>query len=231
MRYHRFLIDTRDGRIADETFAAWLRQDYLFVESAMPFIAALLAKAPDVYRPGLIGSLSAQEKELALFEERAAALNIDVRNATPAFACHAYVQFLMSTAYRRTFAEGYTVLFAAEKAYHDCWCVVREGIDPQSPWYPFVENWSGEPFAEWVDHLGSNLDTLAAAASDAEYANMAELFATTVLYEIAFWEMAITGEMWPGLNRSEPPLTGGTTVWRNPETEPGDHAWRGVVES
>jgi thiaminase len=28
---------------------------------------------------------------------------------------------------------------------------------------------------------------------------MAELFELTVRYEIAFWEMAVTGEGWPGL--------------------------------
>ena len=230
MLNHRFLLDTRDGRIGDRTFAAWLRQDYLFVEGAMPFIAAMLAKAPEAHRPPLVRSLTALEKELALFEERAEALDVNLRGAAPSFACHAYVQFLMSIAHRGTFAESYTVLYAAEKAYHDSWCVVRAGIDPASPWFPFVDNWSGEPFAAWVEQLQSTLDALAAEASEAERARMAELFATTARYEIAFWEMAATGETWPGLEDESAPSAGSGPIWRSEAGESGDHAWRGVAE-
>jgi thiaminase len=35
MLTHPFLIATRDGTIAHETFARWMRQDYLFVEAAI----------------------------------------------------------------------------------------------------------------------------------------------------------------------------------------------------
>lgn len=30
---HRFLVQTRDGQIPQETFATWMRQDYLLVEN------------------------------------------------------------------------------------------------------------------------------------------------------------------------------------------------------
>jgi len=35
---------------------------------------------------------------------------------------------------------------------------------------------------------------------DAERDRMAELFELTTKYEIAFWEMAATGEGWPGID-------------------------------
>ena len=196
---HRFLRETRDGTIAHRTFATWMRQDYLFVEAAIPFIAALLPKAPPEHRVALGQANPALEKELDLFRERARAAGVDLAHAKPAFANHAYVQFLLASAYRETYAAAFTVLSVAEKAYYDSWMVVRRGIDRQSVWFPFVENWTSEAFAGWVAFLAGALDSLARQAGEAERARMAELFETTARYELAFWEMAATGEGWPGL--------------------------------
>jgi len=199
MLRHPFLLETRDGTISDERFAIWMRQDYLFVEAAIPFIAALIPRAPREHWGPHAGVVTAFEKELGLFEERAKAVGVDLRGAPPAFTNHAYIQFLLNTAYQCSYAEAYTVLYAAEKAYHDSWKVVEAGLSRESPWYPFVENWAGDDFAAWVSHLEGELDRLAEGAGDAERARMAELFELTTKYEIAFWEMAATGEGWPGV--------------------------------
>lgn len=196
---HRFLRETRDGTIPFETFATWMRQDYLFVEAAIPFIAGLIPKAPPAHWEAHANVVAALQKELKLFEERAAAVGVDLRGASPSFTCHAYIQFLMATAYRASYPEAYTVLYTAEKAYHDSWSVVKQGIDPTSPWYPFVENWAGPAFAQYVSYLESELDRLADAAGPHERARMAEYYELTTKYEIAFWEMAATGEGWPGI--------------------------------
>jgi thiaminase/transcriptional activator TenA len=198
MLSHRFLTRTRDGEIADETFANWMQQDYLFVEAAIPFMASLMAKAPPAHREALAGAIQALVKELRLFEERGAAVGVDLRAAPPSFTCDAYIQFLMATGYQRSYAEGYTVLFAAEKAYHDSWKVVQAGLGEDSPWHPFVENWAGDEFAAYVAYLEGELNGLADAAGEAERARMAELFERTTRYEIAFWEMAVEGGGWPG---------------------------------
>ncbi len=199
MLSHRFLLETRDGTLPDETFATWMRQDYLFVEAAIPFIAGLVAKAPRDHREELAGFLPALHRELELFEERAERAGVDLRGAPPSFTCHAYVQFLLATAYRCSYAEGFTVLYVAEKAYHASWKVVREGLDEESPWWPFVENWSSRAFGEWVGWLEESVDALAEGAGHQERARMQELFELTTRYEIAFWEMAVSGEEWPGI--------------------------------
>ncbi len=199
MLAHPFLIQTRDGEIAHETFATWMQQDYLFVEAAIPFMAALMPRGPREHWEPLAGVIQALQKELKLFEERGRAVGVELRAAPPSFTCHAYIQFLMATAYQRSYAEGYTVLYAAEKAYHDSWKVVQAGLDPESPWQPFVENWAGDEFAGYVQYLEGELDRLAEAAGPTERDGMAALFETTTKYEIAFWEMALTGGGWPGV--------------------------------
>jgi thiaminase/transcriptional activator TenA len=95
------------------------------------------------------------------------------------------------------------VLYVAEKAYYDSWMVVRQGIDPESVWFPFVENWTSEAFAGWVGYLQQEVDRLADGAGSAERQRMAELFEITARYELAFWEMAASGEGWPGLEGVE----------------------------
>src|SRR5699024_7807876 len=117
----------------------------------------------------------------------------------PSFANHAYIQFLIATAYRASYAEVYTVLYAAEKCYHDSWTVVKQGLDESSPWFPFVAKWAGVAAAQYVAYLEGELDRLAEQTGAAERERMAELFELTVKYEIAFWEMAVTGETWPAL--------------------------------
>lgn len=199
MLAHPFLAETRDGTIADATFAHWMRQDYLFVEAAVPFVAALLAKAPREHWEPLVQVLQALMKELGLFEERAGAAGVRLAGTRPGFVNHAYVQFLLATAQRASFEEGWAVLWAAEKAYFDSWRVVAAGLATGSPWRPFVDNWAGEAFAGYVAFLEEELDRLAAAAGDPERRRMAAAIETTARYELAFWEMAYEGARWPGL--------------------------------
>lgn len=198
MLSHPFLTETRDGAIARDTFATWIRQDYLFVEAAIPFIAALIPKAPREHWEPHANVIAMLLKELELFRERAEATGVEMDGTLPVFTNHAYIQFLMATPQRESYAGAYTVLYAAEKAYHDSWKVVREGLSTDSPWYPFVENWAGDAFAQYVDYLEGELNRLAEAAGDNEQRRMAELFELTTRYEIAFWEMAYTSAGWPG---------------------------------
>lgn len=200
MLRHPFLVETRDGTLPDATFARWMRQDYLFVEAAIPFMGTLLAKAPVDHRKPLADAIAAFHGELGLFRERAAAKGVDLEGVEPSFVCHAYVQFLLASGALASYAEGFTVLYAAEKAYHDSWKVVKSGIDPGSPWIGFVENWAGDAFACWVAWLETELDGLGAGAGEAGRARMADLFETTVRYEIAFWELAYgRADGWPGI--------------------------------
>lgn len=199
MLAHPFLLKTRDGTLPRETFATWMKQDYLFVEAAIPMMAVLLAKAPEAHRQPLTQAISALYTELELFRERAAAVDVMLTGEPPAFTCHAYIQYLMATAYGGTYAEGFTVLYTAEKAYHESWKVVADGLATDSPWQPFVANWAGDAFAQYVTFLEDALDDLAATAGTAELQRMRRHVDHTTRYEIAFWEMALQGATWPGV--------------------------------
>ena len=132
MLSHPFLVQTRDGEIPHDTFAAWMRQDYLFVEAAIPFLAALIPKGPASHWEPMTQAIGALIRELRLFEERAEAVGVEIKGSQPSFTTHAYIQFLLATAQNASYEEAYTVLYAAEKAYHDSWKMVHWHISPMT---------------------------------------------------------------------------------------------------
>lgn len=199
MLNHRFLLETRDGKIPDDIFSHWMQQDYLFVRAAIPFIAAMIPKAPLKHWEAHSNVIAMLQKELKLFEERANAAGVSFDTITPWFTNHAYIQFLLATAAHESYPVAYTVLYTAEKAYHDSWKVVKKGLSKESKWYPFVENWAGDAFAQYVDYLGKELDELASQAGKNDLERMTVYFEITTQYEIAFWEMVYEGAKWPGV--------------------------------
>jgi len=194
---HPFLKMTADGTVPDETFKTWMQQDYVFVREAIPFTAVLLAKAPLPLRPSLSEVIPALNAELDLFAKNAQAHGIELEDVQPAPTCHAYLQFLMATAYGRSFEEGFTVLYAAEKAYLDSWMEVKKNQRAPSPWQSFIDNWTSEAFQQYVGWLATTLDDLATGKPESDRRAMQELFLTTARYEYLFWEMAATREQWP----------------------------------
>lgn len=197
MLNHPFLKMTADGSIPDDTFKTWMRQDYIFVREAIPFIAVLLAKAPVELRQNLTQVLPALDNELKLFRQNAEAHGVNLDDVQPSPTCHAYLQFLMATAYGRSFEEGFTVLYAAEKAYFDSWMEVKKNLKGVSRWQSFIDNWTSLAFQQYVAWLAATLDRLAAGQPKSALARLHDLFQMTARYEYLFWEMAATGEEWP----------------------------------
>lgn len=194
---HPFLKMTANGTIPDETFKIWIQQDYIFVQEAIPFIAVLLAKAPLDLRPIFIQILTGLERELKLFRQIASAHGVNLENIAPSPTCYGYNQFLMTTAHSCSFPEGFTVLYAAEKAYLDSWMEVKNNLTVENPWQEFIDNWTNEEFQKFVDWLASTLDKIALGKPESELERMEGLFLITARYEYLFWEMAAKEEIWP----------------------------------
>lgn len=196
---HPFLLRTRDGELSDSTFRTWLEQDYLFVRGGLAFVGHLLAKAPPEHGQLLAPVPQALQEELRLFEERAKALGADLDDVRPGLVNEGYVSYLLATGSRDPYPVAFTVYFVAEKAYHESWKVVADGLEASSPWWPLVENWAGDDFGAFVEELGAALERLADGAGPAERRRMEEAFERTVRWEVSFWEMALRGPEWPGL--------------------------------
>ncbi len=193
---HPFLKMTADNSISDEKFKTWIQQDYIFVGEAIPFISVLLAKAPASMRTNFIQILTALDQELGLFRKNAEAHGVDLSNIQPFPTCHAYIQFLMNTAYNKSFEEGFTLLYTAEKVYLDSWMAVKKNLKSDSPWQEFIDNWTSDAFQQYVDWLGTTLDELVEGKPESDLHKYEEMFLLTAKYEYLFWEMAAEKQEW-----------------------------------
>ena len=88
---HPFLKQVADGSIPDERFANWLRQDYVFVREAIPFVALMIPKAPLPHRKALADTMVGFNQELGLFERMAAEHGVDLQNVVAAPTNRGYI--------------------------------------------------------------------------------------------------------------------------------------------
>ncbi len=164
---HPFLRETAAGIIPDDRFANWLRQDYVFVREAVPFLALLIPKAPLAHRKSISETLVGFHQELELFEKMAAEHGVDLTDVVPTPTNRGYINFLLTTAAIEPYEAGFTVLYTGEKAYLDSWTAVKSAQKSTSKWQAFIDHWTSDGFRQWVDWLGAELDLLAEQASPA----------------------------------------------------------------
>ncbi|KWX56560.1 TenA family transcriptional regulator [Mycobacterium sp. NAZ190054] len=176
---HRFLDSVRDGTITDTDFNRWLVQDAVFVADLLTFQARLLARAPRPAQSTLAGGCSALVAELDWFDAKASGRGIDMdRPPLPAtLAYRDLLQRLDSAPYE----SAITALWVIEKVYLLSWTTASS---QSSPYREFVEHWTDPGFADYVRALG---DLATPAGHD-------DVIAEVLSHEVAFWDMALSGE-------------------------------------
>jgi thiaminase/transcriptional activator TenA len=196
MLEHPFLRQTAAGSLPAGRFEMWLRQDYLFVREDIGFIGGLLARTPVHLRRMLGEFIPALHQEMDLFESMAKELGVNLESIEAAPICHAYNMFLLATVHTRSFAESFTVLYGSEKAYYDSWTQVKKLQTQPSSYQRFIDHWSSDAFAAWVNQLAQALDSLAPGCGIDELKRMEDLLRLTARYEYLFWDMALTDARW-----------------------------------
>jgi thiaminase len=196
MLNHSFISELAEGRLPDEVFDFWAVQDYIFVREAIPFFEITMARLPRKYQQPFQQSLAGLENELKIFEEYGRQRNLDLTGAEPTPINHAYINFLIASAYHQDLDAVFTILYTAEKAYHEAWKRVRGGLKPGTPYEKFIENWSGDDFKQYVQWLGSELDSMTEDYPASRLDKLGNIFLMTVRYEYLFWEMAFNRLRW-----------------------------------
>lgn len=186
---HPFLKELGQGKLPQEKFDFWAQQDYIFVREAQRFFSVLIAKSPADLQSALLQVFPVLQNELQMFRDYAKERGFDIETIEPAPVCHAYISFLLSTAYSEDYLGAFTVLYGAEKAYLDSWLEVKKQLVPTSPYQRFVGNWTKKEFQDYVAWLGDTLNNLA-KGYPADYLSHVEwLYIQTGRYEYQFWEM------------------------------------------
>jgi thiaminase/transcriptional activator TenA len=196
MLSHPFITELSQNKLDDSIFDFWAMQDYIFVREAIRFFSVLMARFPRKYQKPFQQTLAGLEHELEIFQEYAGKRGIDLDKVQPTPICHAYNSFLLASAYHEDVDTNFVILYTAEKAYHEAWKRVRAGLKKGTPYESFIENWAGDMFRQYVDWLGSELDSMTEGYPESRLAKLDEIFLLTVRYEYLFWEMAYNRLKW-----------------------------------
>ena len=180
----RFIVGVRDGALDPQVFRRWLAQDRLFVDGLYPAQARILALVAGDARRVLLDGLVALQAELDWFEQEAGRLGFAL-DAEQVEDCLDYVDYLHTLAFAPV-AVALTAIWAVERAYFDAWRTARPGAEA---YRAFVEHWSNEAFAQYVERLRAAADEALAGASAADRAAAERAFLRVVGFERRFWEM------------------------------------------
>ena len=197
MAGHPFVLGLAEGTLPDSALQAWVQQDRIFVVQERRVVATLRAHGLPSRLDGLLADL---DRSLVLEAEaftRTAAEHGFALEVEPWPVCLGYTSYLLCAAFDGVL-EGLTALYAAERAYLDTWTAVAALSPADSPYHPWIQNWSGEAFRAFVAALGRDLDELAGAPSPALAERLGVVFTGAARFELAFWEMCWSGQAWPG---------------------------------
>ena len=200
---HPFLSGIADGTLAAERFAFYVRQDYLFLVEYARLLALGAARAPDLATMRRFADLTTEilTTEMDLHRSFAGDLGIseaELEAEAPSPTTQGYTDFLVRTAAQRDFAELAVALLPCMWGYAEIGqALAARGVSPDRRYAQWVGVYASPEFAELADWCRALVDRLGAALPAGGRARLERTFVTSSRYELAFWEMAWSGEHWP----------------------------------
>ena len=192
-----------DGSLDPETFAFWLRQDYLYLIDYSRLFGAAVLRAPGLEAMTAFGELlhGILHTEMDLHRSYMAGFGItaaDMERETKAPTTQGYTDFLLRIATTGDYAELLGALLPCMWGYNEIGLRLAErGMPDDERYRAWIEMYASDEFmqlAAWCRHL---TDEACAGLPDAALARAESAFVTSSRYELAFWEMAWTRERWP----------------------------------
>lgn len=199
---HPFVRGIGDGSLDVQKFGYWLRQDYLYLIDYARLFAAGVLRAPDLPTMTTMAQLVHEilHTEMGLHRSYVAESGItveDMERETKAPACQGYTDFLLRTATTGDFGELLAALLPCMWGYAEVGQRLAEGGMPDDERYArWIGMYASEEFAELVKWCRGLVDRVAEDLPDDARTRMEEAFVISSRYELAFWEMAWTGERW-----------------------------------
>jgi len=197
---HPFVTELAAGTLDEAAFEHWVKQDYRYLLDYARLFAVAGAKARD--EATMTDLLSVAHSTLAyemdLHREFAAEYGIDraeLEAVEKAPTCQAYTDFLLRTAYERSFPVVVAALYPCGQGYLDIGAHAAELAAGEHRYTPWIDTYTSEEFADAVATMREVVDRCGEAFPGAREA-MERAFLTSARWEYRFWEMAYTRETW-----------------------------------
>ena len=200
---HPFVRGIGDGTLGVERFGFWLRQDYVYLIDYGRLFALAAARAPDLATMRVFARLLHEtlHQEMELHRSYVAEFGItaeDLERERKAPTTQGYVDFLLRTAALGDYAEVIAALLPCMWGYSDLGQrLLAAGLPSEERYARWITLYASPEFADLAAWCRRLLDEAAAGLSRVALARMEEAFLTSSRYELAFWEMAWSGEDWP----------------------------------
>lgn len=200
---HPFVRGLGDGTLDPEKLKHWVRQDYRFLVEYCRLFGLAAARAPDFETLGRFADLLQATARTEMELHRAYAREFGIAEAEleaepMAPTTRAYTDFLLRVAATGDFAELAAALLPCLWGYSELGQTLKaRGLPADPRCARWIETYADPAFAALAAWGRELVDRLAAGASEATRARMAEAFLTSSRYEYLFWEMAWRQERWP----------------------------------
>ncbi|QRG65100.1 thiaminase II [Brevibacillus choshinensis] len=201
---HPFVTGLGDGTLPVESFAFYMKQDYVYLIDYAKIFAIASTKAHDLETSAKFAGLqeATLNGEMALHRQYAERFGIsreELEATEPSFVMIAYTSYMLKVAHQGSLAELVSAVLPCMWGY---WEIGKKLAKVEGAmnheWYgEWVRTYSSEEFGELAAWLIGLMDQLAEGKSEQELARLEEHFLTTSKMEYLFWDMAYRKEMWP----------------------------------
>jgi thiaminase/transcriptional activator TenA len=200
---HPFVRGIGDGSLDADRFGFWLRQDYLFLIDYSRLFATAVLRAPDLDAMTRFAALLHETltREMDLHRSRVAGFGIteaDLEQEAKAPTTQGYTDFMLRTATTGDYAELLGALLPCMWGYSDIGIrLAARGLPEDERYRAWIASYADPEFAELAIWCRELTDEACAGLPEAALARAESAFLTSSRYELAFWEMAWSGESWP----------------------------------
>ena len=199
---HPFVRGIADGTLPVETFANWVRQDYLYLKEYSRVFAWAAAKASRLeamqwYAQVLDLTLNTEMALHRSYAEQFGLSEDDLEAEQMWPTNRAYTDFLVRTAADGDMAELVAALLPCAWGYAYTAVQIAPEADPDDERYAeWLATYTSDEFQQAAAHLKNEMNRLADGVSEAKRARLREIFVLSSRYELRFWQMCWSGESW-----------------------------------
>ncbi|MFD1037255.1 thiaminase II [Virgibacillus byunsanensis] len=204
---HPFVVGMVKGDLPLETFKYFILQDIYYLKHFGKVHALAAAQTEDFQITAMLAEKAklTAEAELTVHKEHATILNItdeEIKQFKPAPTAYAYTAHLYRAALSGSLGQTIAALLPCYWLYAD----IGKTYQDAKPTEKIYQNWISMYASEWF-HTSTQdqidlLNNIAKDASEQEKEKMKEQFIIAKEYELAFWEMAYTREVWMSERKS-----------------------------
>jgi thiaminase/transcriptional activator TenA len=199
---HPFVKGLEDGTLEVDRFKRWVLQDYRYLKEFARIFGWAVAKADSLesmswYAEVLNLTLNTEMELHRQYATRFGLTAAELEEEPMWPTTRAYTDFLVRTAADGDMLDLLAALLPCAWGYVYLARKLAEAPPPDDQRYAdWITQYASDEFAQALDWLRNELDSLADSISEEKRIRLKEIFLVSSRYEWRFWEMCWEGESW-----------------------------------